>query len=598
MNAHRFKLMAFSHMCSPNRITGAEKYLLMMLQELRNPYDCTLVVPSPGMLADFAAELDIQVEIIPYPLLWSLYKPEPNMEEEIRSFTASAPIAPIIDMLHNYSPDLIITNTCVNLAPALAAKEMGIPVLWIINEVISHTPYTAFALTEIVKHTDLLIGCSLTTLIPFNNYHINKHVLYPSIREGELSTSQWNTERVERRAQLGIVDINSIHFGIIASDLVPQKGIRDFVEMSQAIYQSHPTAHFTLIGNPSEDKNFDNQILSMIEQSGHSAQFHHIPFTKNIETVYPSLDVVVVPSLVSEGFGMTAMEGMLFSKPIIAYRSGGLVELMVQTDNAEWILEQGDISGLTKAAARFIKDRQLRITKGALNRSAIINCFGIEAYRSRLQSILMVLNEMLESKVRQSDSVLYRYPDGTLLKGARSHTVFLLEDGCKRAFYDMNSFIYYRYSFDDVITVLDSELKLYPTGEFIRKDHSLRFSPNCFLAKGSGPTIYWVHSKVRHPFTSETVFHRLQFDFKKVVELPDSLLSILPMDYPITEDTLQTNGLFPYKYYQNPMGELFYMESTKPRKVSSYAEVTYFGRSESDFIKLKDEEYRAIRFKL
>lgn len=43
---------------------------------------------------------------------------------------------------------------------------------------------------------------------------------------------------------------------------------------------------------------------------------------------YTAMDIVVIPSMVKEGFGMTALEGLYFAKPVIAFNQGGLSELM------------------------------------------------------------------------------------------------------------------------------------------------------------------------------------------------------------------------------------------------------------------------------
>ncbi|WP_028552925.1 glycosyltransferase family 4 protein [Paenibacillus sp. UNC451MF] len=595
MDSHPLKLMAFSHICSANRITGAEKFLLFLLKELRKVYACTLVVPSAGVLADFAAESGIKVEILPIPLLWSLYKPESNVKEDISLFKHLYDIAPLIDLMHLCEPDFVITNTCINLAPALAAKEMHIPVGWIVNEVIPLTPYGYAAAEEIAQHADLLIGCSRTTLLPFKGIHIPKHVLYPSFYKEDVIPSRWNIERSTGRSILGITDDEHVNIGIIATDLVTQKGVQDFTEMALLLCPVNPNVHFSFIGNPFEQDDVFHRMVARIQQHGYSSQFHHFPFTKHIGSVYPALDIVVVPSLVPEGFGLIALEGMLFEKPVLCYRSGGLLEQVTPTNNLEWSVEPGDVAGLARIAQKLIDDKPKRIARGVLNRKLAMKSFGIEAFRTRLIPIMNAIRQSYQTSANRARSSLYRFPNGILIKGARSHKVFLLENGTKRPIQNLEAFSLYRYNFHDVIPVLDYELRQYPTGKSIGASVDLDSSPKQFLAKGSGYTIYWIKDMIRYPFASEAVFHRLRFNMANVLELPDSLIESLPIGYALNDDCLLNHGLLPYKYYRNSRSEVYYMDEVKLRRITHYAEVAFFGHSDEDFIDLQGGEFKILK---
>ena len=60
---------------------------------------------------------------------------------------------------------------------------------------------------------------------------------------------------------------------------------------------------------------------------------------------YPQVDVVVVPSLCNESFGLVVAEAMAFGKPVISARRGGMPEIVRNGVNG-WILEPTQVGAL------------------------------------------------------------------------------------------------------------------------------------------------------------------------------------------------------------------------------------------------------------
>lgn len=81
MNHSRLKLMLFSHICSGEHITGAEKLLLFFVDQLKSEHECTLVVPNEGQLAYEARNKGIRTLVQNYPLLWEMYTPSFSMNQ-------------------------------------------------------------------------------------------------------------------------------------------------------------------------------------------------------------------------------------------------------------------------------------------------------------------------------------------------------------------------------------------------------------------------------------------------------------------------------------------------------------------------------------
>ncbi|WCR29776.1 glycosyltransferase family 4 protein [Paenibacillus thiaminolyticus] len=118
--------------------------------------------------------------------------------------------------------------------------------------------------------------------------------------------------------------------GYIAAAFYPEKGLDHFIRMALRVAVQRPFARFVILGEPTDHGYYD-ACLGMIANSPYADRFRFIRFEASVQHVYPAMDIVVVPSLLPEGFGLTALEGMIFGKAVIAYASGGLAEILAAT---------------------------------------------------------------------------------------------------------------------------------------------------------------------------------------------------------------------------------------------------------------------------
>ncbi len=98
-------------------------------------------------------------------------------------------------------------------------------------------------------------------------------------------------------------------------------------------------------------------------------------------------DIVVIPSRF-EGFGLTALEAMSLSKPVIASRAGGLPEVMGDTGRLTPI---GDQRAITDAILELADDPRLRDTMGMAARARAEAHFSLPAIASQLIAIYETL---------------------------------------------------------------------------------------------------------------------------------------------------------------------------------------------------------------
>lgn len=82
---------------------------------------------------------------------------------------------------------------------------------------------------------------------------------------------------------------------------------------------------------------------------------------------YQAADVVVVPSVWPEPFGLVGIEAMAYSKPVVAFRSGGIPEWLEDGETG-YAVEPGDVAGLARRTADLLADPVLRLQMGYAGR--------------------------------------------------------------------------------------------------------------------------------------------------------------------------------------------------------------------------------------
>ena len=74
-----------------------------------------------------------------------------------------------------------------------------------------------------------------------------------------------------------------------------------------------------------------------------------------------------MPSVVAEAFGLTALEGMAAGRPVVAFASGGLPELVRHRETG-FLVPKGDVAGLASAIQQLLTDPARRERLGAAGR--------------------------------------------------------------------------------------------------------------------------------------------------------------------------------------------------------------------------------------
>ncbi|HHY22408.1 MAG TPA: glycosyltransferase family 4 protein [Bacilli bacterium] len=369
MNKNK-KLVLFSHLAIPTHITGAELYLLACLEQLSSSFQCTLISPGNSLLVRLCHKIGVETIIFPFPMLWRMWKPTKNLKKQQKKLAKDPSVYKIAQLLDELKADTVITNSCINIIPALAAAMNRLPVSWIIHETIEKNTYSNEAINFIINHSTHLIGASKTVLQPFYHKGIEPILIYPFSKHMKVGIDE-NVKNCLFR-QLHDIPQNALVIGLAAAQLTKEKGLDDFLYLAERISQKNVL--FLLVGHLPEHE--------FVKQ----CNVHHLPFINEMVSFYCGIDLLIVPSLVNEGFPLTALEASFYGKPVIAYRSGGLIEQMESLDNKDFLVTQGDRAALLKKVCVLIDSSALRTEIGAKLCEKSRQLYGRERFHTQLNS--------------------------------------------------------------------------------------------------------------------------------------------------------------------------------------------------------------------
>lgn len=118
------------------------------------------------------------------------------------------------------------------------------------------------------------------------------------------------------------------------------------------------------------------KLVSMAEELGLS-MYIHFPGSLRPSEVYLMINratAVIVPSRWGEGFGLTALEGGLLERPVLASKVGGLPEVVLD-GRTGYLFEPGDFRPLAACMLKIIDSKETAVQLGKEGKKRVVEEF-------------------------------------------------------------------------------------------------------------------------------------------------------------------------------------------------------------------------------
>ena len=224
--------------------------------------------------------------------------------------------------------------------------------------------HTKAGLIRLDREADLVIAVSLFVKTQLQSY-VRDHKLRIIYNGGGFTTDQWNEALIKREATRNRLNVPKNGLLIMyAGAFVPEKGVHHLAQAFATLAGQHPQIFLALAGGGGlwgnsqihdiNARKYTENLQAILSPVRDRTRFLGLVPSNQMATVYASADILVVPSIWQEAFGITALEGLSGALPVIASRSGGLAELIGEKRGL--LVPPGDDHALTQALEHLISN--------------------------------------------------------------------------------------------------------------------------------------------------------------------------------------------------------------------------------------------------
>tara|TARA_R110002051_G_scaffold258990_1_gene318327 strand:+ start:5635 stop:6795 length:1161 start_codon:yes stop_codon:yes gene_type:complete len=361
---------------------GSDKTLLYLVESIKNEFNPIVVVPEVGPLTEELKKINVEVLIIP------VIKVSRQLLTSLEFFTIPYQIFNAVKILkkklNNRKIDIIHSNTIAVFLGAFYSKIYKIKHVWHVHEIIQHPKIVANSYPFLVNiFADFVIFNSLASAeqlykgkpklkekskIIYNG--LDRNVSFSSIEEKTESRKKIFQSIDESSILLGLVGRINRHKGqhllLNVFGQLKKEGIDNIYLLFLGSTIKTQTFFLDVLQNEIKKKQLEN-VVTIVD------------FQKEIWKYYDAMDIVLVPTIDPEPFGLVAVEGMLSKKPVIAANHGGLKEIVIHHKTG-LLFEPNSALDLKKSILEIIQNKKLIELFGSEGEERAKNKFSLQEY--------------------------------------------------------------------------------------------------------------------------------------------------------------------------------------------------------------------------
>jgi len=327
---------------TPSAYSGAEESLCQLVgalnRELYRPY---ALVGACGYLTERLAQFGAEVIV-------------PN-----RDFASNAVenFVYTLSTLKQIKPDLVHINAASGIPVIVAARLLGIPVIY-------HLRVAALQpIADYLKGSEAIIAVSEFIRAEAERRDIEGNrirVIFDGVDIKHFSRAAFPKAVVRR--ELGLPPDAPIALNV--ARFAPNKRQDLLVAASELVRKRLPDYHLVFVGE-AEDQRYYSEIVEQIGKTALASNVTFLPFQRDIRKVEAAADVLVLCSD-REPLGTCLLEAMAMELPVVVTKSGGSHELFIDGETG-LKTQGGNVHGLAAAIESILTNAELahRLKKAA-----------------------------------------------------------------------------------------------------------------------------------------------------------------------------------------------------------------------------------------
>jgi len=347
-------------------VGGGELSLLELMQSLPALYQPVLVLPEEGGLQRRAQQLGIATSLLPMPKLgW-------------RSLPASRHW--LVGLRHLRPSLLHANNSRAAFYAGIAGRLLGIPVIFHCR-ITEPDPRLDWLLVHLVH---CVIANSQATAARFRAWP----KLPLTVAYNGIAVSALPERAVETRGK----PFGAQHILLCVARVSRWKRHNIVLDVFTHLAGTMPDLHLLCVGGPDpHDPEWWTEMQARSRSSAFAERIHWLGPQDDVGAWYQAADVLVLAS-VREPFGRVVVEAMAWGVPVVAFRSGGVSEIITHAGQG-CLIEEGNIVGMRDAVWRLLENAALRKHVGEAGRERA-QAFSVAAH---VAAVCRAYEELLEA---------------------------------------------------------------------------------------------------------------------------------------------------------------------------------------------------------
>ncbi len=176
--------------------------------------------------------------------------------------------------------------------------------------------------------------------------------------------------------------------------LVKAKGMHHLLNAFCAVRKN---AHLAIVGDGPEFENLKElaEKLYLVDR----VTFYGWLSREKLDHIFRKIDLVVVPSVWPEPFGIVGIEAMAYQKPVIASNAGGISE-WCDNNKSGFLVEPGNAGELAKKINLLLDNRELSIQMGLKGRDTVEKKFCSDVH---INALVSFIEKIIQDKAGRND---------------------------------------------------------------------------------------------------------------------------------------------------------------------------------------------------
>lgn len=179
---------------------------------------------------------------------------------------------------------------------------------------------------------------------------------------------------------------------LVACNLQPGKGVHIAVQAVNVLKERGLPVSLVIAGEVARggDESYLYYLRALVDTLDLGDRVLFIGWQDRLPAVIAQCDIVLVPSIDDESFGMVSAEAMALGRPVIASRVGGLPEVVAH-GRTGLLVEPGSVEELADGIATLYADRSLCARLGEAGREWVRDKFSVPNQAVAIRNVITSL---------------------------------------------------------------------------------------------------------------------------------------------------------------------------------------------------------------